>query len=101
MEKTEILVVCRHPEILATIVRLINNRPEWKATGCETDEQAINVFNNSNYKLVLIGAGVTQESELHLRQSFMAHNPQAKIVQHYGGGSGLLFAEIYGALGIN
>jgi len=101
MEKTEILVVCRHPEILATIVRLINNKPEWNATGCETDEQAINAFKSIGCKLVLIGAGVPQESEAHLRQSFMAHNPQVKIVQHYGGGSGLLFAEIYGALAIN
>jgi DNA-binding NarL/FixJ family response regulator len=98
MEKTEILVICRHPEILATIVRLINNRPEWNATGCETDEQAIDAFKNINYKLVLIGAGVAPLSELHLRQAFTAQNPQAKIVQHFGGGSGLLFAEIYGAL---
>jgi len=101
MEKTEILVICRHPEILATIVRLINNKPEWNATGCETDEQAINAFKNISCKLVLIGAGVTPSSELHLCQAFTAHNPQVKIVQHYGGGSGLLFAEIYGALGIN
>ncbi|RFZ90292.1 hypothetical protein D0C36_21070 [Mucilaginibacter conchicola] len=98
MENIQILVICRHPEILATVVRLINNKPEWKATGCETDESAINAFEATKHAVVLIGAGVDADSERHLRQTFTGIHPQVKIVQHYGGGSGLLFAEIYGAL---
>lgn len=100
MEKTEILIICRHPEILPVIVRLINSKPQWNATGCETDEQAIAAFGNTDFALVLIGAGVDKASEARLRQEFAEQKPGVKIVQHFGGGSGLLFAEIYGALGI-
>lgn len=98
MSKCEILVICRHPQILATIVRLINNNPDWNATGCETDEEAIDKFKSIGHRLVLLGAGVNEDSETYLRQMFSAQNPEVKIVQHYGGGSGLLSAEIYGAL---
>ncbi len=98
MEKTQILVICRHAEILQTVVRLVNNNPEWEATGCETDAEAINAFKITPFSVVLFGSGVDAASENHLRQSFMSLNPDVKIVQHYGGGSGLLSAEIFQAL---
>ncbi|MBL4674881.1 MAG: hypothetical protein JKY70_01535 [Mucilaginibacter sp.] len=98
MKKCGIMVICRHPEILATIVRLINNNPEWSATGCETDQSAIDAFKAINHDVVLIGSGVNTESETQLRKVFINLNPLVKIVQHYGGGSGLLSAEIYSAL---
>ncbi|GAA3978101.1 hypothetical protein [Mucilaginibacter dorajii] len=93
-----ILVIGRHPEILATVVRLINNNPDWQATGCLTDEEAIQHFDTQPCTLVLLGGGIPPESEQHLSAYFMSRNPQIKIVQHYGGGSGLLAAEIYEAL---
>jgi len=98
MNKTEILVICRHEGILQTIVRLINNNPEWNATGAVTDEEAITQFNARSFKLVLLGSGIEKESEDKLSAAFKAHNPEIIIVEHYGGGSGLLAAEIYQAL---
>lgn len=98
MKKCEILVVCRHPDILATVVRLINNNPEWHATGCQSDDEAVKAFMVTKHDVVLIGAGVEAESESKLRDKFIALNPKVKVVQHFGGGSGLLSAEIYGAL---
>ncbi|MDB5108892.1 MAG: hypothetical protein JWR67_6, partial [Mucilaginibacter sp.] len=41
MSKIEILVIGRHPEILQTVLRLVNNNAEWNATGTATDEEAI------------------------------------------------------------
>lgn len=98
MSKIEILVIGRHPEILQTVLRLVNNNAEWNATGTATDEEAIAAFNNHNYKLVLLGGGIDKSSENKLRAAFLAVNPAIIIVQHYGGGSGLLSAEIYEAL---
>jgi hypothetical protein len=98
MNKLEILVICRHPEILQTVIRLVNNNPEWNATGAETDEDAIAAFNSNDCKLVLLGAGVDSGSEEKLKDSFLRRNPDTIFVQHYGGGSGLLSAEIYEAL---
>ncbi|MDN3550349.1 hypothetical protein [Mucilaginibacter aquaedulcis] len=99
MNQTQILVIGRHPEILQTVVRLVNNNPDWKATGCITDEEAVAAFNNQSFKLVLLGGGIEPSSEDSLAAYFKSANPNIKIVQHYGGGSGLLSAEIYEALG--
>jgi hypothetical protein len=98
MSKTEILVICRHEGILATVVRLVNNNPDWHATGAVTDDEALAVFCAQPFKLVLLGSGITKESEEQLRVAFKVQNPDIIIVEHYGGGSGLLAAEIYQAL---
>ena len=98
MIKTEILVICRHPEILQTVLRLINNNPDWHATGAITDEEAIAVFSAQSFQLILLGSGIEQESEDTLCTFFKAHRPGIIIIQHYGGGSGLLAAEIYEGL---
>jgi hypothetical protein len=45
--------------------------------------------------VVLLGAGLTPGESSEIRNHF-----SAPVVQHYGGGSGLLFAEIYEALNI-
>jgi|SRR6185437_4315056 len=98
MNKTEILVICRHEGILATVVRLINNNPEWNATGAGTDDEAIGLFRARAFQLVLLGSGIEHESEDRLCSVFTGERPGIIIVQHYGGGSGLLAAEIYEAL---
>lgn len=98
MSKIEILVICRHPDILQTIVRLINNNPNWNATGTIADEEAIATFTAQLFNLVLLGSGIEPESEENLCAAFKAHTPAITIIQHYGGGSGLLAAEIYEAL---
>jgi DNA-binding NarL/FixJ family response regulator len=97
--KTQILTIGRHPEILQTVIRLINNNPEWECTGALTDDEAIAAFAATPFKLVLLGGGIEKENEEKLCSAFRAHSPQIIIVQHFGGGSGLLFAEIYQALG--
>jgi DNA-binding NtrC family response regulator len=98
MEKIQILVIGRHPEILATVVRLVNNNPDWNATGCLSDEEAIAAFHTQDFKVVLLGGGVDEASESKLSKHFSALKPDIKIVQHFGGGSGLLSAEIFEAL---
>jgi hypothetical protein len=94
----EILVIGRHPEILQTVIRLVNNNPEWNATGVTTDDEAVLTFGLHPFKMVLLGGGIEKESEDRLCAAFKALNPDIIIVQHYGGGSGLLTAEIYQAL---
>jgi hypothetical protein len=98
MNKIEILVVCRHEGILQTIIRLINSNPEWNATGAVTDDDAIAAFDAQTFKIVLLGSGIAKESDEKLRSYFSSKQPGIIIVQHYGGGSGLLAAEIYEAL---
>jgi hypothetical protein len=99
MKKVEILALCSHPEILQTVVRLINNNPGWNGTGTGSEQQAIDLFTERPFDLVLLGSGMDKQSENKLKPVFTALNPDVKFIQHYGGGSGLLSAEIWGALG--
>jgi hypothetical protein len=98
MSKLQILTIGRHPEILQTVVRLVNNNPDWNCTGVMTDEEAIAAFTAHRFDLVLLGGGIEKPSEEKLCATFKAHHPDIIIIQHYGGGSGLLVAEIYEGL---
>jgi hypothetical protein len=66
--------------------------------GTVSDEESIKLFNEMNFKIVLIGAGVDETSEKKLSDIFKTSIPSIKILKHYGGGSGLLFGEILEAL---
>jgi hypothetical protein len=98
MDKIQILVVGRNPEIVQTVVRLINNNPAWNAAHALTDEHAISTFESQPFNLVLLGGGIEPASDDYLRQRFTTYNPKITIIQHYGGGSGLLATEINMAL---
>ena len=99
MKKISILVIGRHPQILETVLRLINSQADWKAEGAITDQEAVEKF-NSTFDLVLIGGGVEESSEKKLKTTFEKINPQLKMIRHYGGGSGLLFNEIQEAISL-
>jgi hypothetical protein len=98
MEKIQILVIGRNPDIVQTVVRLINNNAAWSASHALTDDVAISLFENQPFDLVLLGGGIESGSDTLLRRAFTAHNPGITIIQHYGGGSGLLATEINMAL---
>lgn len=93
-----ILYIGRHPEILETVVRLINSNEDWFGVGAETDETAMDLFEKIKFQIVLLGCGIEEESEEKLRKFFQEKNSDCLIVQHYGGGSGLLKNEILYAL---
>lgn len=98
MKKVNILVISKHPQILKIVVKLINNTTEWQAIGTDIEETAMNLFTENNINIVLFGTGITEESEAVLRTFFVQHNPAIIMIQHYGGGSGLLSNEIMQAL---
>jgi hypothetical protein len=98
MGKIEILVIGRNEQILATVERLINNNPQWHATACLTDEAALLACKQQLFDLVLLGGGIGDDSDSYLRQALDTIQPRIKIIQHYGGGSGLLTTEINMAL---
>jgi hypothetical protein len=94
----QILAICTHPGILETILRLINNNPAWHAVGSSSAEDAKALLSSESIDLVLLGNGLSPEEEKDITDYAKAVNSQIRLVQHFGGGSGLLSAEIYGAL---
>ena len=97
-QKINILYIGRHAEIMETVVRLLNNNENWNGTGTTEYSHAKELFIKLPVDIVLLGCGIDEEDELQLREFFKLHNPAAKIIQHYGGGSGLLYSEITIAL---
>lgn len=98
MKKSAILYVGRNSEILNTVVRVINANERWFAIGAMDDQVVQDLFKENDFEVVLLGSGITEESEAVLRVFFHQENPKAVVVQHYGGGSGLLKSEIDFAL---
>jgi DNA-binding NarL/FixJ family response regulator len=96
MKEINILVVGTHPEIMATILRLLNNKPGWQATGASTLPEVTKLAQEQKFDVVLIGAGINEDDTLQINQTFQG----IPVVLHYGGGSGLLYAEVYQALDI-
>ncbi|MCF2447578.1 response regulator receiver protein [Dyadobacter sp. CY345] len=96
--KVNILVVGRHEEILETVLRIINKSENWVARGAMKDEEAIALFDTEKFDIVLLCGGIQEECEAVLRETFKQKDPEIIIIQHYGGGSGLLSNEIIHAL---
>ena len=98
MDKTNILVVANHPEILATILRLINKNEDWTGVGAGSAEEAVNACKSEKFELVLLGVGISEEAEMKILPILKFSNPDLVCLRHFGGGSGLLYSEIQHAL---
>ncbi|QDW25791.1 hypothetical protein [Pedobacter sp. KBS0701] len=96
--QTNILYIGRDTEITTVMNRLLNARPEWKGICVCTDEEAIKICQTNKIDLVLLGNGIDATCEKALRAKLTGLKPALKIIQHYGGGSGLLYGEIMSAL---
>lgn len=96
--QTTILYIGRDAEITTVMNRLLNARPEWRGICVCTDEEAISICRKENIDLVLLGNGIDPKLEDDLKGNLLKIRPNVKIVQHYGGGSGLLYGEIMTAL---
>lgn len=96
MSLIEILIVGNNKPIMATIERLINKESNWRATIAFSEDEALVCYGKENFKVVLLCAGL--ENELELKEKLLWLKPTIPVIKHYGGGSGLLFAEIYQAL---
>lgn len=98
MKEIKILHYGKHPEILKTVLRLINKNLNWAAKGAVQEEYIIKLAKQNSFDLLLLGAGITDFSEEKVKSFVRQIQPKIKIVQHYGGGSGLLKSEILSAL---
>ncbi|MCZ4244916.1 hypothetical protein [Pedobacter punctiformis] len=93
-----ILYIGRDAEITTVMHRLLNERPEWTGLTVCNDDEAVSICKKQQLDLVLLGNGINAECEATLRQKLTSIRPGLKIIQHYGGGSGLLYGEIMSAI---
>lgn len=95
-----ILVIGRDPEIMKVVLRLLNDHQPraYHAVGTTDPDQARSLFADSDIDLVLLTNGLDAPLEASLREEFLGRRPGTVIIQHFGGGSGLLFGELALAL---
>jgi len=98
MKPAKIIVYGKHPDILQTVVRLINANEAWQGEGFTEEEEVIQQIAHHPYDLLLLGGGIPQSSENSIRKTVGSRFPDLSIIQHFGGGSGLLSSEIQAAL---
>lgn len=98
MDKIEILIIGTNKPIMETIARLIDQNEKWLATIAFSVEEALQICSTKQFDLALICAGLAAKEEQHLAKVLQELCPNLPISMHYGGGSGLLFAEIYQGL---
>lgn len=97
MKQLTILYIGRNQEITDTMNRLLNAREEWKGITTCLDEEAVVIVRDTPIDLVLLGNGISAAAEEKLKADLIRIRPALKIIQHYGGGSGLLYGEIMAA----
>ncbi|WP_129713731.1 hypothetical protein [Pedobacter sp. SYP-B3415] len=95
---TNILYIGRDPKMCAILHRLLNAREGWNGFTALTNAEAFEVAKAQRLSVVLLGSGITDDEERVLR-GFFGTFPDLKIIQHYGGGSGLLYNEILQVVG--
>lgn len=98
MERVKILVACMNEDIRAVILRLINANEFWHASGSSDVSSTIDALNSDVFNVLLLGSGLSEQEENSLTEYVRSNLPEVRIIKHYGGGSGLLYAEIYQAL---
>lgn len=99
--KKNILVIGKDPDILKTVLRLLNDfkKVGYHAIGASGAEEAHRLFEENPIDLVLLTNGLEESLTTELRDWFSSRKSGLPILQHYGGGSGLLFNEIDLTLG--
>lgn len=96
--QAKILVLCKHDGIRETILRLLGNNADWHGIGTDEIAEAKKLLQGERFDVALLGNGFTEAEESEVTEFVNQHSPGTKTVYHYGGGSGLLSAEIYQAL---
>ena len=96
----KILTIGKNKEVAEVLLRLINKEPDWIGILAINIDEAMMLFKEKDIDLVLFGSGIDESEELQLRNFFKNLKPNIILLQHYGGGSGLLKNEIYEALGL-
>jgi hypothetical protein len=99
MVRKKIVYFGKNLDILPVVVRLINQNEQWEGLGTNSDEELKELCTNTSVDLVLFGPGIEEKNERDIRSFLSSNHPKIQIIQHYGGGSGLLSTEIWEALG--
>ena len=95
-----ILAVGTNPDVMTVVERLLRSQQGWQPTVLTCAQEALASLRTAGeFDVLLLGAGLEPHEESALNTAAELLVPPVPEVAHYSGGSGLLFAEVWGVLG--
>ncbi|MEM9930745.1 MAG: hypothetical protein AAF840_13045, partial [Bacteroidota bacterium] len=85
-----ILSFSTNPDILPVMDRLVNKQEGWQGAAVDNLTDAHQAVLNNDFDVVLLGAGTGAIERQALTLALKAAAKRTVLIDHYGGGSGLL-----------
>lgn len=95
MKTLNFLVIGKNREILDVLKRLIENNEGWNAEILFDEEASYESLKTNDIDVLLLSSGLDPEYELEIKKYTLSLGKDIKVIDHYGGGSGLLKNEVY------
>lgn len=95
MKIVNFLVIGKNQEILETLKRIIENNEGWKAEIKSDENVCCDYIKDNQLDIVLLSSGLEEEIEKEIKIFCENLDKEVKVIDHYGGGSGLLKNEVY------
>lgn len=95
MKTLEFLILGKNEAILTILLRLVNANENWNAVGFNDENTAQDYFLKNKIDMVLLSAAIEDHVEKEFTSFCLKHQPEVEVIEHFGGGSGLLQSEIY------
>lgn len=94
MKKYDFLILGKNQPILEILLRLVNANENWNAVGFNHEELAQDYFLKNKPDFVLLSSGIEKNIEKEFTEFCLEAHPDVEVIEHFGGGSGLLQSEI-------
>ncbi|SIS57983.1 hypothetical protein SAMN05421786_101309 [Chryseobacterium ureilyticum] len=95
MKTLHFLVLGKNQEILDVLKRIIENNEGWTAEIQSDEEQSYRYIKEQKVDIVLLSSGLDDRFEIDIKVFCADFDKDVKVIDHYGGGSGLLKNEVY------
>lgn len=94
MEQLQFLLLGKNEAILAILLRLVNADENWNGIAFNNEKEAQEYFQNNKIDIVLLSSAIEDHVEKEFTAFCLKTQPNVEVIEHFGGGSGLLKSEI-------
>ena len=98
--KKKILVAGKNDQVTGAVIRTLATYPEFSADSVNTASKVEKQLDSEKWDVLLICGGFTPQEEEGFYELKKEKFPELILIEHYGGGSGLIYAELKQALNI-
>ncbi|MDQ1096812.1 MULTISPECIES: pirin family protein [Chryseobacterium] len=94
MKSLNFLVIGKDQVILDTLKRIIEKNEGWKAVLINNESLSRDAIRSYHSDIVLLSSGLQDAFEQEIKVFCGELDQNIKVIEHYGGGSGLLLSEV-------